>query len=40
MLKTDLIKGGIIYSGSTITMPDKPGLGITGVVHQKGGIET
>ncbi|PRP56175.1 L-Ala-D/L-Glu epimerase [Bacillus halotolerans] len=40
MLKTDLIKGGIIYSGSTITMPDKPGLGITGVVHQKGGMET
>lgn len=26
MLKTDVIKGGITYRGSTIAMPDRPGL--------------
>ncbi|KXZ12696.1 dipeptide epimerase [Bacillus nakamurai] len=32
MLKTDVIQGGISYSGSQITIPDDPGLGITGVL--------
>ncbi|WP_438421724.1 mandelate racemase/muconate lactonizing enzyme family protein [Bacillus siamensis] len=35
MLKNDLIKGGITYSGSQITIPDEPGLGITGVSVQE-----
>nr|WGD73754.1 L-Ala-D/L-Glu epimerase [Bacillus subtilis] len=36
MLKTDVFKGGITYSGSTISMPGKPGLGITGTALLKG----
>ncbi|MGG1245909.1 L-Ala-D/L-Glu epimerase [Bacillus spizizenii] len=39
MLKTDVIKGGITYSGSKIAMPDRPGLGITGAALLKGEIE-
>ncbi|WPF77772.1 dipeptide epimerase [Bacillus velezensis] len=35
MLKDDLIQGGITYSGSQITIPDEPGLGITGVSIQE-----
>ncbi|KIN32109.1 L-Ala-D/L-Glu epimerase [Bacillus subtilis] len=36
MLKTDVFKGGITYSGSTVSMPGKPGLGITGTALLKG----
>ncbi|MBU5264518.1 L-Ala-D/L-Glu epimerase [Bacillus atrophaeus] len=39
MLKQDMIQGGIIYSGSAITIPDEPGLGISGVMLQKEGAE-
>ncbi|GIP37739.1 L-Ala-D/L-Glu epimerase [Paenibacillus sp. J31TS4] len=33
MLVHDIVEGGVLYSGRTLTFPDAPGLGITSVRH-------